>query len=462
MATEPNDYALDLVRLSELRADPANPKGHDVDLVAGSLARFGYIDPIVRDERTGYLISGHGRTDALRAARDAGADPPRGVHPTPAGDDWLVPVVVGWRSSDDTEARAALITLNRSTEAGGWVDDALLSLLEDLRAADALHSVGFTEDDIESLRARLMEVDGAGIAAAMREAAKDPPTPRGRTLDVSLTFGRTFEALLCFKYGWYHGGIASRVASYAARFAQDWPHGPRLAFMDNEWTDYEHEAHLAGLARVHPRYATVRDLVTREQAANAGVAYYSLSETLDMAAQVAEHTDSVVLIPKYDCLDSLPETIGGTRVVLGYSVPSSYGGTLLPPAAFAGRPTHLLGGAWLSQRGFLNEMGADVVSLDNNHVAKIARVGQVQLPDGSLSMLGDLLPTRPTSRHFYLTLALSLWNISHCLETDYDVDMAVRHVGAHMLEQREPDDAESLLVETRDMGDEMAHEEATA
>jgi len=153
-AAEPDPRRIEWLPLEEIQEDPDNPKDHDQEIIGASVKRHGVIDLMTRDDRTGYLISGHGRLHAIRARREAGDPPPAGVRQTPDGS-WLVPVVVGWASSDDLDARAALITLNRSTELGGWVDDSLLQLLDDLREADAMEAVGFTDLEIETLRRKL-------------------------------------------------------------------------------------------------------------------------------------------------------------------------------------------------------------------------------------------------------------------------------------------------------------------
>jgi hypothetical protein len=146
---------IEYMPLDEVKNHPANPKAHDVDTITDSVARFGYIDAVAIDERTGYLISGHGRMKTLRAARDAGQEPPEGVRVTDDGT-WLVPVQRGWVSRSDADAKAALIALNRTTELGGWVDDALLGLLEDLSDGGTdvtgLAGVGYGLDDLQELR----------------------------------------------------------------------------------------------------------------------------------------------------------------------------------------------------------------------------------------------------------------------------------------------------------------------
>jgi hypothetical protein len=152
--TETPPRRIEWIPLDEIREDPANPKAHDDDTINASVGRHGVIDLMTRDDRTGYLISGHGRLHTLQTRRIEGAEPPAGVRLADDGT-WLVPVVVGWASTDDLDARAALITLNRSTELGGWVDDALLTLLDELRAADVLDGVGFDDGELEVLRRKV-------------------------------------------------------------------------------------------------------------------------------------------------------------------------------------------------------------------------------------------------------------------------------------------------------------------
>ena len=175
VADQQRGRALTYRPLSALAADPMNPKSHDGPLIEASVGRFGYIEPIVEDGRTALLISGHGRVAALARMRERGESPPEGVHEE--GGEWLVPVVSGWSSRSDSEARAALVALNRTGEQGGWLDEALLSILEELaETADGLAGVGFNERDITDLQNLLDnlpdpdlddiadEWDGSGLA----------------------------------------------------------------------------------------------------------------------------------------------------------------------------------------------------------------------------------------------------------------------------------------------------------
>ena len=158
MPTPETERRVDYVPLDDLTANPANPKEHDESVIGASMGRFGFMEPVVIDGRTGYLVSGHGRTKTLRQRFEAGDDPPEGVRVLPDGS-WQVPAVTGWSSADDFEAEAALVALNRTTELGGWSDESLLDLLDDLSGSDVgLDGIGFSEDDLDDLRASLEEL----------------------------------------------------------------------------------------------------------------------------------------------------------------------------------------------------------------------------------------------------------------------------------------------------------------
>lgn len=137
-----------------------NPRRHDLDGVRASIARFGFTAPALRDERTGRLVAGHGRLEALKAMQRDGESPPPGVRlyeqaPGLAG--WLVPVVCGWSSRDDLEAEAYLVADNEWTLRGSWDTVGLLDILTDVSAADAelLGAAGFDSSDLDDLLASI-------------------------------------------------------------------------------------------------------------------------------------------------------------------------------------------------------------------------------------------------------------------------------------------------------------------
>lgn len=142
-------HTLELVPLNDFRFNPRNPKHHAHATIGASINRFGMIEPIIVDKRTGYLISGHGRVTTLRQMRDAGEPAPDGIEVTDI--DWLAPAITSWASANDQEAEAALVALNRTTEIGGWNTRSLADILETLTAADALAGVGYGQNDLNLL-----------------------------------------------------------------------------------------------------------------------------------------------------------------------------------------------------------------------------------------------------------------------------------------------------------------------
>lgn len=139
------DLASLAVPIDELELLPGNPRKGDVDAVAGSLDRFGQRKPIVarRGDRT--VIAGN---HTLQAARRLG---------------WSEIAVV-WVDDDDAHAKAFALADNRTAELGGYDDDALLTLIEEVRAADAalLESAGWDEQSVLDL---ISETDvDAGVA----------------------------------------------------------------------------------------------------------------------------------------------------------------------------------------------------------------------------------------------------------------------------------------------------------
>lgn len=150
--------------LAELTPDPRNPKAHALDTIDASVGRFGFLEPIVLDQRTEFIISGHGRVKTLTAMAERGESPPEGVK-LDADGVWLVPVVTGWASRTDSESAAALIALNRTTELGGWEDAALLELLDKLGVEDeGLLGVGYGDEEVAGLRRHLDNIAMADAA----------------------------------------------------------------------------------------------------------------------------------------------------------------------------------------------------------------------------------------------------------------------------------------------------------
>lgn len=139
-----------------------NSKDHDQVALGASVASFGFVEPVVVDERTGKLLAGHGRTDYLRTLHTTGLPvdwpegapwPPDGVVVTEDGA-WHVQVVRGVASRDDEHAEAMGIALNRVGERGGWKYDILVDSLGSLRDSGLLDATGFDADYLDDLIAQ--------------------------------------------------------------------------------------------------------------------------------------------------------------------------------------------------------------------------------------------------------------------------------------------------------------------
>jgi len=142
---------------------------------------------------------------------------------------------------------------------------------------------------------------------------------------------------------------------YGARLpARGLPFAPWFA--DQDWKQPNRSRYMAELAKHRPVMATVLDWETEEQ----------LSEVLSWAEEAAQYVERVILIPKViGGIPQLPRRIGSADVVLGFSVPTRYGGTAVPSWEFDGWPVHLLGGSPHAQMRLAHYM--NVVSADGNY-----------------------------------------------------------------------------------------------
>lgn len=150
--------------------------------------------------------------------------------------------------------------------------------------------------------------------------------------------------------------------SYGARLPDTVYFSP--AFVDQDYLHPDRAAYMTALQQHRPRLATVLDLEHREQ----------IYEVLDWAQEAAQYvTEAVIIIPKiFGVIDMLPRFIHDKQVRLGYSIPTSVGGTPVPKREFAGWPLHLLGGSPQRQYRLAYERGWNVASADNNYIQKQA------------------------------------------------------------------------------------------
>ncbi|MCA9981689.1 MAG: hypothetical protein KDD89_12670, partial [Anaerolineales bacterium] len=330
-----------------------------------SMADFGQVQTVAISP-DGEVYDGHQRLSALLAVYGA---------------DYELDARQSSRPLTDYERRGLVLALH-ATAAGEWDWDALAnwdlpSLLPD----------GFADDWLEQLN-----YDGAMVATML--AAEDDwastdnglaeKSPSARKLPIDVIYTLQMADCTCclavqagFKYGIQSAQY--NICPYEDRLSGR----HKVTFIDNDYFNYDHETHLAAVKKFRPKYATVMDVITEAQAKKDGVKRaYPLEQILEWAEELEQYAENVIVIPKYDCLDRIPP-----KFMLGYSVPTSHGGTPLPPEMFKGRRVHLLGGSWKMQLAHMAVLGDDVVSIDNNHVLNISRFGQYVLPNGETSQL---------------------------------------------------------------------------
>jgi len=135
-------------------------------------------------------------------------------------------------------------------------------------------------------------------------------------------------------------------------------------FADQNWKNPNRSAYMAALSYHRPAMASVIDWEYPDQ----------LEEVMSWAKSAALFVNIVMIIPKVSGgVPSLPRSIDGKEVRLGYSVPTKHGGTSLHIAEFVGHPVHLLGGSPGAQMRLAQYM--DVKSADGNMAMKMANRG---------------------------------------------------------------------------------------
>lgn len=383
--------------LARLVHHPKNTRRGDVQLIAKSLRENEQYKPLTVQRRAGdgteYVVcAGNHTLDALLLNGETN------------GAVLLVDV-------DDDQGMRILIVDNRANDVATNDEQGLSALLAELERSDrGLAGTGYDQEDLTSMVARLNAFDGH--QDQLKDALYKPAVHRDVPVRPIQSNSNPAIQSAAVYMGWHHGVISTAVSAWFT-FARSRTRPPRLMFMDNDWREYNHARHLAAIRDAQPIMATVRDLVTTDQAREAGVEYYSIERTLELAADVAAlGVEDVILIPKYNCMADLPRKVGDARVVLGYSVPSSYGATPVDPLDFRGWPIHLLGGPWPRQRALLHLLGNDVVSFDNNNFFRVAEFGNFSAPTGEIKTLGGDLGIQGRAPGRYIAAAvLSLLNM---------------------------------------------------
>lgn len=377
------------IKLSDLQPDERNAnRGTErgAYMIRQSLQKLGAGRSILLD-KNGKVIAGN---KTLESAADIGLDDVLIVR---THGDKLVAVLREDLDLDDPtgQARELAYADNRAGQVSLDFDPAVIQL--DLAAGVDL-SDWWQPFELEAMNESQFD---SGVEKGAR------PNPRQLPIDVIYTLQMAdCTCCLAVQAGLKYGINSAHYRLCPYTYELTGRH--EVAFIDNEYSKYDHAVHLAAVEKFRPRYATVRDIMTPNQCAAAGIEYYPLEQVLDWAEELSAHAQNVIVIPKYDCVDRIP-----AKFMLGYSVPTSHGGTPLSVDVFRGRRVHLLGGSWKKQLEYLAALGDDVVSLDNNSVELVAsRWGQYCDPQGHVAAIRESLPHVPRLNNVrYAALALS-------------------------------------------------------
>jgi hypothetical protein len=133
-------------------------------------------------------------------------------------------------------------------------------------------------------------------------------------------------------------------------------------FLDINWKQYDFRRHLDVVAECNPRLTIARDIERMS----------SIDAILREAELLSAHAAHVAIVPKDPRLNGRLAELIPKRFLLGYSVPTKYGGTTVSIASFD-RPVHLLGGRPDTQRALANQL--KVFSLDCNRFTLDAQFG---------------------------------------------------------------------------------------
>src|ERR1044071_2114798 len=162
-------------------------------------------------------------------------------------------------------------------------------------------------------------------------------------------------ARIAARYGWLPGARYTNL--------RDVRTFDRLGFLDICWNNYSFTHHLAAARSTRPLYTVAQDVVRRGD----------LTRILAEAAELSEYAEIVIIVPKDVRLGPELDVLIPSQFVLGYSVPSPYGGTRIATRHFR-RPVHLLGGRPDTQRSLADLM--PVISFDCNRFTLDAAYGK--------------------------------------------------------------------------------------
>ncbi len=156
------------------------------------------------------------------------------------------------------------------------------------------------------------------------------------------------------KFGWLPGARYTNL--------RDLRKCEQVGFIDIEWANYSFRRHLEAVKATRPLLTVAMDVTNARK----------LPAILDQAFELSLYCNRVVVVPKHLSMGNKLDTLIPKQFILGYSVPTRYGGTKIPASCFR-RPVHLLGGRPDVQRKLAEMM--PVVSIDCNRFTLDAAFG---------------------------------------------------------------------------------------
>lgn len=164
---------IEYVDLDVLARAKRNPKNHDLPTIRASILRHGFVAPLVENAKTGRLVAGHGRLEAVLAIRAETPDTaPRRVKV--AGGKWFLPVVRGVSFPNEQRAEEYLLADNRLVELGGWDDASLIPMLQEIsaRGEAAINAIGWSAVEIQKAVANMARAVAAANTVITDEDEK--------------------------------------------------------------------------------------------------------------------------------------------------------------------------------------------------------------------------------------------------------------------------------------------------
>ncbi len=139
-------------------------------------------------------------------------------------------------------------------------------------------------------------------------------------------------------------------------------------FIDIDFKNYSFEKHFKAVKEYRPHITVARDVFNIDE----------LEAILIEAETLNQYAEKVIIVPKDVRFSGQINKLIPEKFLLGYSVPTKYGGTELSPKEFT-RPTHLLGGRPDVQRKLADII--NVYSFDCNRFTLDAGFGDYFIGD---------------------------------------------------------------------------------